>query len=510
MTINPTNAAAPPPPRALLITTIMLLAILEVLDSTIVNVALPAMMASLGANQTEITWVLTSYVVASAVILPLTGFLTLRIGRKRFLLICSIGFMISSLLCGLSTSLSEIVLFRILQGACGASLIPMSQAILRETFPLHEQGKAMAIWGLGIMAAPVLGPTLGGFITDIANWRFVFYINLPICILGIALVLAVIPSSTPKVIPLDKWGLLAMIVGIAALQILLDTGNEHDWFQSVGIFLLAGISVFAILFFLTWNYHAEHPIIHFVVFRDHNFTIACILMLCFCGTIFGLITMVPLMYENIYQYTALKAGETMAPLGLASACGMILAANVMRRVSVRMWLSAALLCCAMGAYRYTHLASVIDQSYFLLTQAYIGLGMGAFMVPFSTYALATLPRRALVEASGLFSYSRMLGTSIGISLLSTLVTRGSQWNWHHLITHITATEPAFLAWQTAQNAPALTGIVLGKLNYTVMQQANLLSFQNGFYCVTLLFLGLIPLVWLLKPIKLSQEMEGGH
>ncbi|MCB1827473.1 MAG: DHA2 family efflux MFS transporter permease subunit, partial [Coxiellaceae bacterium] len=246
---NPTLAQK----RWLVIVTIMLVAILEVLDSTIVNVALPNMMPALGANQEEITWVLTAYVVASAMMIPLTGFLNRRIGHRQLLMVNIIGFMVSSFLCGTAQSLTMMVMFRLFQGGFGAALIPLSQAILRETFPLEEQGKAMAIWGIGIMAAPVLGPTLGGFITQHASWRWVFYINAPICLFSLILTALVIKPTKPGNEKMDWFSVALMFTGIGAMQVVLDQGNTKGWFSSNFILALSIISVLTIVSFIWRN-----------------------------------------------------------------------------------------------------------------------------------------------------------------------------------------------------------------------------------------------------------------
>lgn len=496
--------------RWLIILTIMLLAILEVLDSTIVNVALRPMMASLGANQNQITWVLTSYVVASAIVLPLTGFFMNRLGRKTFLLACSLGFMASSFLCGISTSLTEMIIFRIFQGLFGSSLIPISQAILRETFPLEEQGKAMAIWGLGIMAAPVCGPTLGGFITQHASWRWVFYINLPMCLIGIVLILLVIKESPRIKDKIDTFGLALMILGIAALQIFLDKGNENDWFSSNGIVALALLSTYCLLYFLIRTYHQKKPLINLSLYRDRNFRVCSLLMLSFCGCLFSFITLVPIMLQKLYGYNAIDAGWSMAPLGIASGFGMIIASNIMQKTGVKPILTLAILAASYGAWRYTHLTAAADFYYFITSNLYLGFGMGCFMVPLSTYALATINKESIVEASGLFSYARMLGTSIGISLISTVVSRSVQQNWHQLSGFVNPFNPHYHQWLSAQHTTQLNGDALARMDHLITLHANLLGFIRGFSVITLCLLLLIPLIWRLESVKLTSDAPVAH
>lgn len=495
--------------RWLIIATIMMVAMLEVLDSTIVNVALSAMMPSLGANQNQITWVLTSYVVASAIMLPLTGFFSNRLGQKQLLLINISGFLVSSLLCGAANSLAEMVVFRVLQGAFGAALIPLSQAILRETFPLSEQGKAMAIWGIGVMAAPVFGPTLGGYITEHMNWRWIFYINFPICILGILLTLWVIPRGEKRQQKIDWLGLILMVVGIGALQIFLDKGNENDWLNSNFILALLVTSAFCLIYFVIRSLKHPSPVIKLKIYRDHNFSICCALLFLYCGTVFGLVTLEPIMLEQLFNYPAVTAGWMMAPLGLASALGMFFIPVLMKRINIKIIFIIAMSFCAFGANRFTHLNLEASMREFLIDNTFVGLGMGMFVVPLSTYALATVSREDITEGSGLFSYARMLGTSVGISILSTLVTRMTQVNWHTLISRFTPFNPQLHIWFTHQHLPYLSPIGIARLSAQLQAQASLLGFLDGFKSIAIMFVILIPFILTLKSVNFDKPTEGG-
>ncbi len=491
--------------RWLVITTIMMVAVLEVLDSTIVNVALPAMMPSLGANQNQITWIITSYVVASAIILPLTGFLSNRLGQKNLLLLCITGFMFSSLICGLAQSLPDMILFRILQGFFGASLIPLSQAILRETFPLEEQGKAMAIWGIGIMAAPVFGPTLGGFITEHGSWRWIFYINLPVCLLGLALTLWVIPAAKRHYQSIDWLGLLFMVIGVGALQLFLDKGNENDWLSSNLILILMIVSILCLTFFILRSLLHRHPVIKLAIYRDRNFSICCLILFLYCGIIFGLITLEPILLERLYNYPAMTAGWTMAPLGIASGVAMMFVSGLMKRVPIKMILLSGVLFGAYGAFRFSHITLATNMHEFLLDNSFLGFGMGIFMVPLATYSLATVAQADITEGSGLFSYARMIGTSVGVSLLSTLISRTSQMNWHTLSGHATVFNDDLHLWFAHQHLPFLNSVGVFRLATEIQQQASFLSFLDGFKVISLVFLALIPLIFMLKTVELRSD-----
>ncbi len=489
--------------RWLVIITIMLVAVLEVLDSTIVNVALPAMEASLSTNQDQITWVLTSYVVSSAIMLPLTGFLTRRIGQKQLLLINISGFMISSALCGIATSLPEIIFFRVLQGVFGASLIPLSQSILRATFPLNEQPKAMSIWGIGIMASPVLGPTLGGFITQHASWRWIFYINIPICLIAFTMTLFIIPKTKPMKQKIDYFGLFLMVVGVACLQIFLDKGNSDGWFSSNFILLLFVISGFCLIYFIIRSLFTTHPVIRLSIFRDRNFALACIIMACFAGSMFALITFEPIMLESLFNYPAETAGIVMAPLGLASAVIMVFQAKLMKVINVKFILATGFLLCSYGALRMSQIDLNASGSYFVIANAIMGAGMGSLMVPLSTYSLASLPKERITEGAGLFSYSRQLGTSIGISLLSSLISHLAQVNWQSLSRYINHFNSNLHHWFNQQGIPFLSNVGLGRLNSIINQQANLIAFVDTFQTISLIFLLLIPLVLAMRTIDLN-------
>lgn len=503
------NAPANTEPQhgTLIIITIMLVAILEVLDSTIVNVALPAMMPSLSANQNQITWVLTAYVAASAILLPLTGYLSTRLGRKRMMIINILGFMVSSLLCGMASSLTVMVIFRACQGAFGAALMPLSQAILRESFPLNKQGKAMAIWGMGIMMAPVFGPTLGGYITENSNWRWIFYINVPICLLGLFLTLWVIPKSKPQPKSIDWLGLAFMVMGVACLQIFLDKGNESDWFNSPMILTLCLISALSIVaFFLRSLYHKDR-VIDFSLYLNRNFLIASLIMLFFSGCLFSLFTVQPIMLENLFHYPIILAGQVLSPIGFASGIAMVLSSILMNRMNVKWILGPGLLLCAIGSYGLASLTLQAGIWQIVLPDIILGLGMGFIMVPLATYALVTIPKKSMTEASGLFSYGRMLGTSVGISIISTLISRETQINWHSLMTHINVYNPNLNAWLMHQHTTINNPHSLANLQATIATNASMQAFLNAYTVVAIGFTILVVLVFFLKNVNLnSKEM----
>lgn len=493
-----------------IVITIMLVAILEVLDSTIVNVALPAMMPSLGADQEQVTWVLTSYVVAAAVMLPLTGFLSNRIGQKKLLLIDIVGFCISSVFCGMSTSLSVMVFFRLCQGAFGAALIPISQAVLRQTFPVEEQGKAMAIWGLGIMVAPVLGPTLGGIITEHASWRWIFYINLPICIIGFVMTLLFIKDSKRVMQQIDYLGMFLMFVGIGSLQVFLDQGNSKNWFDSNAILLLCLTSAVTLIWFIARSLKHRTPVITMSIFKDRNFTICTISLALFAACVFGFLTLEPIMLESIYGYTALLAGITLSPMGLASAVTMVASAGLIRIFSPKTLISMGVTLCAFGLFYMAHLDLQASQSNFIFANSMLGAGMGLFMVPITTYSLITLPQQSVTEGAGLFAYGRMLGSSIGISLLSTLVTRETQINWNRFGGHINRFNNNLHHWLNAQHLTLTNPKSYGILANSLHTSASMVAFVDAYILIAVVLILVVPLIWFLETVDMSQAELSAH
>lgn len=492
----------------LVVITIMLVAILEVLDSTIVNVALPAMIPSLGANQEQITWVLTSYIVAAAMVLPLTGFLTNRVGQKKLLQINIMGFMISSVLCGITTNLTLMIVLRLFQGGFGATLIPASQAILRQTFSPEEQGKAMAIWGLGIMVAPVLGPTLGGFITEHANWRWVFYINLPICLIGFLMTTAFIVETRKIMQKIDWMSLLSLMLGIGALQIFLDQGNMKNWFESPLIIFLGLLSIAGTVFFILRNRRCQDPLINIHIFHNRNFALCTIVLALFAGCVFSFLTLEPLMLEGIYNYPALTAGITLSPLGLASALTMPLSAILMKKMPVKVLLTIALLLCIAGVFYLSRLDLSAAQSDFMIANALVGSGMGLFMVPLSTYSLSTLPLHEVTEGAGLYTYGRMLGTSIGISLLSTLLTREQQINWNRFAADINPFSENLRYWLNTHHLTLTSPNTYAMLAQTVESKAGMVSFVDAYALIAGIVLLLMPIVCCLQTVTVKASQNG--
>ena len=467
--------------RWFIVIAVMLSTIMEILDTTIVSVSLPHMMGSLGADRDQISWVLTSYIVAAGVLMPLTGFLVGRIGCRRLLLINILGFMFASALCGISGNLTQIVLFRLLQGVFGASLVPLSQYILRETFPAEEQPKAMAVWGIGVMAAPILGPTIGGYITDVLNWRWIFYINVPVCLLDCFLVLTFIKESVLKKETIDWIGMALLIIGISALQLFLDRGEVDDWFASTTICCLCVIFIIAFIMFLFHARKTKNAIVNLRLFKDRNFAFGTLIVVFFCAAILGSLTLLPQMLETLYGYNSNLTGLVMAPRGIASGVAMMICSHLMmKKMSARWLIIFGLAMSAVSTWVLGKTSLQANMHYFISLGIFQGIGIGCFFMPLSTIVFSSLPSQALAEAAGLFSFGRNIGNAMGISLLTTYLDRDTQANWHYLGAYIQGTKMNVLNWLNVQHLSLQDPHTLARLEQLLSVQANFLGYSHTF------------------------------
>lgn len=490
------------PHRWFIVAAVMLATIMEILDTTIVNVSLPHMMGSLSADRDEISWVLTSYIVAAGVLMPLTGFLVKRFGCKQLLLMNVIGFMFASALCGISDNLLQIVIFRLLQGTFGASLVPLSQFILRDSFPLKEQPKLMAVWGIGVMAAPIMGPTLGGYITETLNWRWVFYINVPVCLIDFFLILRFIKESPVSKGAIDWLGMILMIVSVGALQLFLDRGESDNWFSSPLIRWLFIIFLLSLLAFFIHSLKSKNSIINLRLFADRNFASGTLIMGFFAASVLGSLALLPQMLESLYGYTSNLTGLVMAPRGIASGIGMVICVRLLSKGVDARWPIAF----GLGAGAYTTL--ILSQINLETSMNYIialgfiqGLAIGCFFMPLSTVVYATLPPTAMAEAAGLFAFGRNIGNAIGISLLVTYLDRSTQANWHQLANHVQPTNPNLIHWAAAQQLSLTDTHTISRLARLVSQQANFLAFMQTFKLCAMILLIAMLMVFLIKPNK---------
>jgi len=430
---------------------------MEVIDTSIASVALPHIAGSLSATTDEATWVLTSYLVANAIVLPASSWFSLRFGRKRFLITCIIIFTIASFACGAATSLGMILIARAVQGAGGGALQPLSQSILLESFPPEKRGLAMAVFGLGVVVAPVLGPTLGGWLTDSYSWRWAFYINIPIGVIAILMLMRFVNDPPyirdAKPGPIDAIGLGFLALWLGALQIILDKGQEDDWFGATWIRWATVLLIGTFAAFLIRELKAAKPLVDLKVFLDRNFAIGCLLIGLFGGVIYGLVTLLPLFYQTLLGYTATAAGIAVSPRGLGAIAIMPVIGVLTGRLDNRWLIASGFLAFGMTSLWMGDLTLNIGPYSLLWPVVISGMGSGMVFVPLSTISMGTLKNEQIGNAAGLFNLMRNVGGGIGISIVNALVVRHEQMHRAMLAQNIAPENPAFQ--QTFQGAKGL-------------------------------------------------------
>ncbi len=485
--------------RLLIIIAVMSATLIQVLDMTIVNVALPHIQGSLGVNADEISWTLTIYLVSSAIFMPLTGFFTARIGQKNYLLLSIAGFTIASALCGASTSLFEIVFFRFLQGVFGAALVPLSQAIMTSIYPDSERGKAMAIWGMGVMVGPILGPTLGGYLTELSNWRWIFYVNVPIGLMALLLTWQVVPDTLKKPRSMDWLGLFYVALAIGAGQYLLDRGNQQDWFNALDIKIAALLSVGGLIAFILHQFrHPTLMVFDLSVFRDRNFTVASLLLALMGIGMFGAMVLLPIMLEGVLNYPVLTTGLVMAPRGISGMFSMIVVGKITNYFDARWLIAIGIILSLLGIEGCTHYSENINQWWIIWPLLLQGFGLSMIFVPLSTVAFATLPAEKRADAAGVYSLMRTLGSSIGISVTITLFTRHTQIAWNYLNGFIQPYNPAVYHYLSALNLLPSQPLAASILGQELSNQAQMVAFVSVFYFIMASFIVMLPMVLLLK------------
>jgi len=476
---------------------IMLATIMQVLDTTIANVALPSMQADLGASQDTISWVLTSYIVASAIMTPVTGWLADRFGRKELYLASIFGFVIASMMCGIANGLNEMVVFRIIQGISGAALVPLSQSVLLDINPREKHGQAMAMWGMGIMIGPILGPPLGGYLTQNFSWHWVFLINLPVGALALVGILASVRKEPIHARSLDGFGFALLALGIGALQLLLDRGQGEDWFNSLEIQVYAALSLLALYFYgLWWWQRREHALLDLGLLKNTNFAVGCALIFIVGIVLFATLALLPPYLSSLMHYPTLTIGLVLAPRGLGTMFSMMVAGRLMGRIDARWPILAGMGLMVVSLHGMSQFGPNASMSAVIWLGVIQGLGLGLVFVPISTVAYATLEPRQRTEAAGLFSLVRNIGSSVGISVVMTMLSRSAQINHAEIGARI----PAFGA-ETGL-LPALwnpaTASGAAMLNNELMRQSAALGYLNDFWLMTWLTVAAMPLVLLMR------------
>ena len=489
---------------------VMLGTFMEVLDTTVVNVSLPHIAGSLGATVDEATWVLTSYLVANAIILPMTGWLANQFGRKNILMLSVGGFTLSSIMCGIAPSLPFLIFFRVIQGATGGGLQPLSQAILLESFPPEDRGKAMAFWALGIVVAPMLGPVLGGWITDSYSWRWLFYINVPVGIAALSMSKLFIWDPAyigRKAQSVDYWGIGLLAVGIGALQVLLDKGQEEDWFGSHFIVALTIVAAVGLLLFIIRELQADHPIVDLRILKIRTYATGVFLMTVLGFVLYGSTVLIPIWLQTLMGYPALQAGLAMLPRGLGSFLIMPIVGILMTKLEPRLMLVVGLIFAAMSLWMLGDLNLNAGYWDIFWPQMLQGLSMGLLFVPLTTVTNDPIPNERMGNATSIFNLMRNIGASIGIASVTTIVARHTQEHINILGQHVNAYNPrtqsmfeamrqGFMAkWSDFATA---TRQAYAGLFGMVQQQAAMLSFADAFKLLAFLFLVVLPLILLMR------------
>lgn len=491
--------ATTPWQRRAIVASIMLATLLQTVDMTIANVALPHMQGALSATLDQVAWVLTSYIVASAIMTPPAGVLADLFGRKRVMLISVVGFTIASMLCGMAGSVTEMVVFRLFQGALGAALIPLSQATLMSIYPPAKYGQAMAMWALGVMVGPIIGPTLGGFLTEAYSWRWVFFINVPVGILATVAIAAAVPrAERDRSRRFDVFGFALLSIAIGALQLMLDRGGSEDWFTSAEIVIEAAVSAVFFYMFVAHMFTSRAPFIEPGLFKDRNLSIGLLF-----GFIIGIVVMAvmslwPPLLQNLMGYTVLDTGFTLAPRGAGVMLGIILMGRLSTKLDLRFLILFGFVLMAISLWWMAQFTLEVENRMIVAAGLLQGVGIGFVFVPVSTVAFQTLVPRYRNEAASMFNLIRNIGSSIGISILMTRLADMTQTQHAVLSESVTPFRDAFRLPQVQELWNLHQDAGLAALNQEVTRQASFIAYLTDFKLVMWMTLLAIPLLLLFR------------
>ena len=494
--------------------TVMLATFMEVLDTSVANVALPHIAGNLSASIDESTWVLTSYLVSNAIILPMGGWFSMLFGRKNFYMLCVAIFTAASLLCGLAPSLGLLIFFRVLQGLGGGALQPMSQAILVESFPREKHGMAMAVFGMGVVLAPIIGPTLGGWLTDNYSWRWIFFINLPVGLLALALTAwlvhdppYLVRKSIGNGLKIDYVGFGLLALGLGALEVVLDEGQREDWFASHFIVTFAAICAVCLVAVVFWELRHPHPVIDFRILKERNYMLCTVSMLVLGFVLYGSTALLPMFLQTMLGYTALLSGLVLSPGGIAVILCMPMVGLLLRRYQPRWLVIFGVFVCSAGMYFMSRFTLQIDFATAVRTRVVQSLGLAFLFVPIATAAFVNIPKERTNYAAGLFNLARNIGGSSGIAAVMTLLARRSQFHQSVLVSHLTpydlpyreayAHTSALLAVRGG-SAPDAALQAHGLLYGTMVRESSMLAFADAFWLMAVLFMAVVPLMFLMK------------
>jgi len=498
----PANTVLPSGERALVTVAVMLAVLMQVLDTTIANVALPHMQSSLGATQDSINWVLTSYIVASAIAIPIAGWLSEYIGRKRLMLLAVVGFTISSLLCAIATSLPEMVIFRLLQGISGAFLVPLAQATMFDINPPERHGQAMALFGGGIMIGPILGPVLGGWLTDSFDWRWVFLVNLPVGILAALMLWRTMPRTAITKRRIDLAGFFMIAVAIGALQLFLDRGETNDWFQSWEVTIEAGLAIGFFWMFVVHTVTGREPIFERSMFTDRNFATGLLFMAVTGVLLLAGLALLPPLLQQLYGYSVLQSGFLTAPRGVGTLISMLLAGKLIGKIDMRFVIATGIALMGISLWMMTGFALDQPSTPVILSGLVQGLGLGMIFVPLQTLAFATLAPRLRTNAASLLNLSRNIGGSVGIAVVSSQLVRNTQTSHADMASHVTDSviptlgQPGLLEQIGSQG-----DLALAVINAEINRQALFIAYLDDFKLMMIVTFAALPLILLMKKAK---------
>jgi DHA2 family multidrug resistance protein len=489
------------PHRALITVCLMIATLMQALDSTIANVALPYMQGSLSATYDEITWVLTSYVTAAAIMTAPVGWLSMRFGRKRLFLVCLIGFTVASMLCGAAQSLPQIVAFRLLQGVFGAALVPLSQSTMLDIYPPEMRGSAMAIWGMGVMVGPILGPTLGGYLTEMYNWRWVFYVNLPFGILAVTGLIIFMPKTTPTSGMRFDWiGFAVLAMGVGALQMMLDRGQDQDWFNSTEIIVEAVLAGLGTYLFVVHMFTAPKPFLPPAVFKDMNFIVSVVLMFAVGMLLLASSALLAPWMQNLSNMPVETAGLALAPRGIGTMAAMMIGGKLSQRYDPRLFIALGVLLLCGSLWAMTGWTPDVSQGTVAMNIVVQGAGLGFVFIPLQVLAFATLAPSLRTDGTALLSLSRNVGSAIGVSVTSALLTRNSQILHEQIGSYVTPFNRALQQFK-ALDPGTIHGAAM--LDQIIQRQAQIIAYLDDF---KLLIFTSLPALLLLLLLRRPKKM----
>jgi DHA2 family multidrug resistance protein len=485
---------------------IMMAVLLQVLDTTIANVALPHMMASMSATRETINWVLTSYIVASAIAIPITGWLADRIGRRRLFIGSVIAFTIASVMCAMAQNLPEMVAFRALQGVSGAFLVPIAQAVMFDINPPSKHARAMAMFGMGVMIGPILGPVLGGWLTENYNWRWVFLVNLPVGVICTLLLLRFMPSAEVRRRPFDLFGFFLLAMALGGLQMMLDRGEQLDWFDSWEVWIECGLAISGAWMFIVHVATGEHPLFDPRMFKDRNFAFALAFMAVTGVLLLAGLALLPPLLQTLFGYSVLDSGFLTAPRGIGTLVSMMLAGRLTGKVDARFLIFGGIGCLALSLYQMSGFTLVMGTRPIIVSGVVQGLGLGFIFVPLQALAFASLPPAYRTTGAALLNLCRNIGGSVGISVVTFLLARNLQVSHSDLSQHVTAAVlPAMMPPGGGGDTFAILGAAgqtaLAMADAEINRQALMIAYIDDFHAMMLVTLVAMPFVWLLRPAK---------